>query len=319
MTTLLTRRALLRAMAMGSAGFALGGTGLGCAVPGLRFPGGQRRRRLRLVFYTDVHARTEWDTPLALARATEAINAERPDLVLAGGDLVAGGFRSSAEKMAPRWDVYMQMHRGIEAEVRAAVGNHDLVAAAPRDGTPPAADPRAVYRTRLELDRSYYSFDANGVHFVVLDAIRVVGGKEEYHGTIGAEQRDWLREDLSRVLGGTPVVAVTHIPLLTAFYGATQGLAMAAPRNRVVTNNVEVLRLFEGHGLVLVLQGHLHVAEAVQWRGTTFLTGGAICGKWWRGAWHGTPEGFCVVTLEGERVQWRYVPYGWEARRPDGA
>jgi hypothetical protein len=31
----------------------------------------------------------------------------------------------------------------------------------------------------------------------------------------------------------------------------------------------------------------------------------------WRGAWHGTEEGFGVVTLTGDEV-------GWEAKRPDG-
>ena len=35
---------------------------------------GAERRKLRLVFYTDVHARTEWETPLALEQATAAIN-----------------------------------------------------------------------------------------------------------------------------------------------------------------------------------------------------------------------------------------------------
>ena len=92
---------------------------------------------LRLVFYTDVHARTEWDTPVALAQATQAINASNPDLVLAGGDLITDGFQSSAATVAPRWDVYVNMHEGIEADLYPAIGNHDLVAAIPEDGTPP--------------------------------------------------------------------------------------------------------------------------------------------------------------------------------------
>ena len=57
----------------------------------------------------------------------------------------------------------------------------------------------------------------------------------------------------------------------------------------------------------------------LQWRGTRFITGGAVCGKWWRGVWHGTEEGFGVLTLTGNRVDWEYVDYGWEARRPANA
>ena len=78
---------------------------------------GSQRGTLRLIFYTDVHARTEWETPLALARATEAINAGKPDLVLAGGDLITGGFQSSSETVAPRWDAYLKMHEGVEADL----------------------------------------------------------------------------------------------------------------------------------------------------------------------------------------------------------
>ena len=274
---------------------------------------------LRLVFYTDVHARTEWETPVALAQATQAINASNPELVLTGGDLITDGFQSSAATVAPRWDVYVKMHEGIEADIYPAIGNHDLVAAIPEDGTPPAADPRAVFRQRLGVARTFYAFDAAGYRFFVLDSIEVSGGELKYRGWIGEEQQEWLRSELSRLPRTTPLVVVLHIPLLTAFYGATKGTTFPAPPNRVVANNREVLKLFAEHNLVLVLQGHLHAKELIRWRDTTFITGGAICGKWWRGDWFGTREGFNIVTLSGERVDWEYREYGWTARRPRNA
>jgi hypothetical protein len=109
------------------------------------------------------------------------------------------------------------------------------------------------------------------------------------------------------------------MPLLTAFYGATAGTTVAAPPNRVVVNNREVLGLFAEHNLMLVLQGHLHAKELIRWRDTTFITGGAICGKWWRGDWFGTGPGFNIVTLSRDHVDWEYVEYGWTARRPRNA
>ena len=111
---------------------------------------------------------------------------------------------------------------------------------------------------------------------------------------------------------------VAHFPLLTGFYQMTGGIEEPVPANRGVVNNREVLAAFENHRLLAVLQGHLHVAELMRWRDTTFITGGAVCGKWWRGKWHETPEGFGVLLLHPDRVEWEYRAYGWEARRPAG-
>ena len=117
---------------------------------------------MRMVFYTDVHARTEWDTPDAMALAANAINARKSDMVISGGDLITDGFQSSYHKVASRWDAYMKMHRAIKADIYLARGNHDLVAAIPEDGTPAADNPRAVYIDRMGLERTYYSFNAVG-------------------------------------------------------------------------------------------------------------------------------------------------------------
>ena len=37
---------------------------------------------LRVVFFSDIHTRTEWDTPEALRMAADAINARQADLIL---------------------------------------------------------------------------------------------------------------------------------------------------------------------------------------------------------------------------------------------
>lgn len=274
------------------------------------------RPKLHFVFYTDCHTRIEFDTPRALDMAAGAIRRESPEIVIGGGDFITDGFQNHADFVAPRWDAYLKFHHALGAENFPAIGNHDLVAANPEDGRPGAADPRAVYRDRLGLVRTYYAFDAGGYHFVVLDPMEVVGGDLQYRGYVDAAQLDWLRDDLSRLAPGTAVIAVTHMPLATAFYQMTEGNEAEMPANRVVVNNRDVLDAFAGHNLILVLQGHLHVLESLKWRSTHFVTGGAICGKWWRGSWHGTPEGFCVFDLDGDDVRWRYVTYGWQAQRP---
>lgn len=303
------RRRFLGVLGAGGAALAVG-----CAGPRAAWrPSGLVPAKARLVFYTDVHARTDRGVPAALLRAARAINAEAADLVLGAGDYVHGGFESRAAEMAPRWDAYMAMHEAIEGPHYPAIGNHDLVAAQPEDGGPASADPRAVCRERLGLARTYYAVDALGYHFLFLDSVEVVGGELGYRGFIGAEQMAWLKADLAALDPAVPVVLVTHLPLLTFFPSATEGGTVAARPDRVVVNNLEVIEAFRDHNLVLVLQGHLHLSDVLRWRGTTFLDGGAVCGAWWGGAYYGTVPGYNVITLKGSHVAWRYAPYDWRA------
>lgn len=306
----ISRRRFLRLT--GSALLATGSSSLISSCASLK----PHNRKLRFVFYTDVHARTEWDTPIAMARAADAINAQQADFVITGGDLITDGFQNSAATVAPRWDAYMAMHNAISSDIYPTIGNHDLVAAMPEDGSPPAPDPRSIYLDKMGLDSTYYSFDTNGYRFFVLDSIRISQDEYKYHGYISEKQLEWLKQELSKTPPDVPLILVTHIPLLTTFYAATQGATYSAHPNRVITNNTEVLKIFTKHNLILVLQGHLHIKERLLWRNTTFITGGAVCAKWWRGPWHGTMEGFNVITLEGNKVDWEYIEYGWQARRP---
>ena len=307
----ITRRNFLGKMITGFALFA------GCSLKKTKWPAlGSDKGSVRLVFYTDVHARTEWETPVAMSRAVDAINGQKADLVIAGGDLITDGFQSSVTKVTPRWNAYMNMHQGIGSDVYPAIGNHDLVAAIPEDGTSAAENPRAIYLGHMGLDRTYFSFDAVGYHFIILDAIHVTGDEYKYQGIIWPEQLEWLKRDLSSIPQGTPVVLVSHIPLLSTFFSASHGATYAAMPNRVIVNNRDIFKAIENHNVILVLQGHLHIEEMIRWQNTTFITGGAICGKWWRGYWYGTPEGFGIITLTATHVAWEYIDYGWEARRP---
>jgi len=274
---------------------------------------------LRLVFFTDIHARTEWDTPEAMMTAARAINQHQADVVICGGDMITDGYQSSVETVAPRWEAYRAMHDAIQPSPRFVLGNHDLVAVEPDDGTPPAEDPRADAKARMGMTETYGSFDAGGYHFILLDSMQVTTDEYKYRGYIDEVQMDWLRRDLENVAKSTPIILVSHMPLLTSFFQMTRGTEAPVPPNRGVVNNLVVLAQFEHHKLLLVLQGHLHVNEMMRWRETTFITGGAVSGKWWRGEWHGTSEGYGVLNLHPDRVDWEYHTYGWTARRPANA
>jgi 3',5'-cyclic AMP phosphodiesterase CpdA len=92
----------------------------------------------------------------------------------------------------------------------------------------------------------YYSFDAGGVHFVGL--VNVVDLKAGGLGNLGAEQLEWLEDDLKGKSKSTPVVVFAHIPLWTVYpqwgWGTEDG--------------ARALDYVKGFGSVTVLNGHIH-------------------------------------------------------------
>ena len=92
----------------------------------------------------------------------------------------------------------------------------------------------------------YYSFDANGVHFIGL--VNVVDLKAGGLGNLGAEQLEWLEQDLKGRSKSTPIVVFAHIPLWTVYpewgWGTEDG--------------ARALEYLKGFGSVTVLNGHIH-------------------------------------------------------------
>lgn len=273
----------------------------------------QPSRGMRIVFYTDVHAMMKRGAANAVLLAAQSINELKPDLIIGGGDYIDGGFGGTNASMEPHWELYMSMHSAMNAPIYPAIGNHDLVAVQPKDGSQPNSDPRQMYKQHLGLQKTWYSFDDSGYHFIVLDSMNIIGGDEGYEGRLSGTQTSWLIEDLARTEKSTPIIVTLHMPLLTSLFAVTDGNLKGAPANRVMVDNVEILKLFNEHNLLLVLQGHLHIAEVIRWRNTTFITGGAICGSWWRGPRMGSEEGFYVIDIKDNEVDWQYVDYGWNA------
>ena len=124
-------------------------------------------------------------------------------------------------------------------DVHYVPGEHDLV------------DPEAgkLYRERYgrgTKGAGWYSFDANGVHFIGL--VNVVNLKAGGLGNLGAEQLEWLEDDLKGRSASQPIVVFAHIPLWTVYpqwgWGTDDG--------------AKALGYLKGFGSVTVLNGHIH-------------------------------------------------------------
>ncbi len=304
----LTRRDFLKSAALTASGAWLAG----CA--NTRRAGS---REFRFIHYTDSHIRSEFDVPRAVEMSLTKAASFRPDLMLVGGDLITDGYTSDEPTAASRFDIFLERSKHLDCPSYYCVGNHDLVGVEPPQGAKKSADPRSVYREKLGLSRTYYSFDHRGWHFVVLDSLQIPNDRGlKYIGWVDEEQMAWLAADLTAVGRDRPIVVLTHVPLLTVFFQREKSALEAAPADRIVVNGTDVIQLLAAHNTKLVLQGHLHIRERIEYGGITFITGGAVSGKWWRGAYYGYPEGFGVVTLAENSFQYEYKTYGWVATRP---
>ena len=197
-----------------------------------------------------------------------------------------------------------------------SVGNHDVYAIG---GSAPVSKDnpewgKAMWQKRTGAKNRYDTFDFGGYRFVTLDSVGVAeGGK--WWGELDAEQMTWLDNLLRKTGDKQPVVFLTHIPILTLFGQYTGGTTQALGEGMIVKNGKEFAELIRPYNTKAVFQGHTHVVEACTYLGTQYITGGAVCGEWWKGKRLGVhPEGFTVVTVRGETLTHRYVPYGWKAQ-----
>ncbi|HET7208983.1 MAG TPA: metallophosphoesterase [Terriglobales bacterium] len=92
----------------------------------------------------------------------------------------------------------------------------------------------------------WHSFDHKGVHFVGL--VNVVNLKAGGLGNLGADQIEWLEDDLKGHGSSTPIVAFAHIPLWAVYPEWGWG----------TQDSAQALSYLKRFGSVTVLNGHIH-------------------------------------------------------------
>lgn len=199
----------------------------------------------------------------------------------------------------------------------SAPGNHDLNFDSP-------SDELSLETFRSVYGPPYYSFDYGRVHFVVLDSIIFRGAtaaepRGGYSGDIDAANLEFLKKDLSFVPTDTLVVLMMHYPIVSR----EEKLNMKSRQ--------EIYRLIERRPSFSI-SGHRHyqdpriVGREDGWEGAEphhHLVHATASGSWWRGEpdelglphatmSDGTPNGYSIVTFDGNRYSVRYKV----ARRP---
>ena len=265
------------------------------------------------IFFTDTHIEPELDAAHGCDMCFRKIAGLQADFAMMGGDHVFDALSVDRTRATTVFDLYKKTEQSLQLPLYHTIGNHDIFGVSTKSGASPS-DPgygKKMYEDRL--GRTYYSFDHKGWHFVVLDSIQPTEDRM-WQARIDDAQLSWLKEDLGRVGVATPVIVTVHVPLVTAFATYAENVATGQKYNTLtVANAPAVLASFEGHNVVAVLQGHLHVNELVVLKNTQYIIGGAVCGNWWRGARMGFPEGFTVVSARDGKITTRYETYGFKA------
>jgi 3',5'-cyclic AMP phosphodiesterase CpdA len=269
------------------------------------------------VFFTDTHLQPELDAAKGCDMAFEKMRGLDAAFAIQGGDHIFDALGVPKARSLSLFDIYDKTQQDLGLKVYHAIGNHDVVGVYKESGIAPSDPLYGKKYYRDHIGKTYYSFDAKGVRFIVLDSIFITPDRH-YEGRIDEDQLAWLKAELAGVAAATPVIVVSHIPLVTAYmdYNDEVAASNARPHQLSVANTNQIFPLFHGHNVLGVLQGHTHVNERVEWQGVPYMTSGAVCGNWWHGTHLGSAEGYTVVSIRGGKLTTRYETYGFKSVEP---
>lgn len=262
--------------------------------------GEQESDDFTFVYYTDLHIGEGVGGAEQLAETLEEIASLQPTprFCIDGGDITLQG--DCGER-------YEAILNGYPLPVHHSMGNHEHLV--------DSSDPKRAYRNLF--GPTYYSFNYGGVHFLILDAMKVDLSQEGWRNVVGEMsscELNWLKADLAHIGAKTPVVVASHIPLWTTF-DERRGVGRYGEPAWLVMNYEAVLQALRPYNAQLVLQGHLHENEHHWEHGIHFLTTGSVCGSWWDRSGDtlcpdGAPRGYRIVRVVGHQISSAYKSAG---------
>ncbi len=274
----------------------------------------------RIVHMTDFHVQPELQAARGMEKALVHAMGQKPDLVLAGGDLIMDGLSVDEDRAKKQWAIYNRILKAhVSVPVHSAIGNHDAWGWNPKSGTT-GREPKwgkIWWKEATQSTDTHYTFDFRGWRFIVIDTVGHTPGSWE--GTVDPNQLEWLTDVLKStpatmpvlVMGHVPVISVT--PMMTSWNDSHKEWEYGNLSQ--VRENVAIKNLFLQHPNVKIcLSGHTHMVDRVDYNGVSYLCGGAVCGAWWLGRHQDFDPGYQVIDLFPDGTFKReYVAWGWTA------
>jgi predicted phosphodiesterase len=244
----ITRRGFLKASAATLAGITI--APLSCTQ---RAALGRRRGNARFGIVTDSHyadaeavgSRYYRHSLDKLTECIELMNTQKVDFLIELGDFKDQDKPPVEQKTITYLQAVETVFQKFNGPTYHVLGNHDM------DSISKEQFLTNVENTGIDQSKSYYSFDFNGLHFVVLDANYKTDGTDYNHGNfdwtdtnIPPAELNWLREDL----------AAARWPTIVFIHQLLDGTGSV-----YVNNATDIRQILEQSGKVTaVFQGHHH-------------------------------------------------------------
>lgn len=304
---------------------------------------GGKRRLARVAHVTDSHTQPERFAFEGTCAMWEHLNAlaDKPDVVLHGGDIIFSSFEKTRQRSQEQWDLYLQSVRAHNRlPLHHCLGNHDIWGWNKKESQTTGNEQgwgKAWAIDLLGMPGPYYAFNAKGVKFIVLDTVQP-RGETFYEGGLGDAQLEWLAGELGDAT--TPVVILTHIPTIHASTMLVDARTNADNNwvtggGSLLMDRAKVVNLIASRkNIAAVLSGHIHMVERIDYAGTSWINSGAVSGSWWQSQGQSreffasrrndptmlqrpdraTPGyGLLDVYSDGS-IGWEYVEWGWVDR-----
>jgi len=287
---------------------------------------GSRRRALRFAHLTDSHVQPELRAGEGLTACFRHAQsqADKPELIVHGGDHIMSAFGEDAARTKLQWDLYTSIVKGeVAVPVESCIGNHDIwgwnKAKSGTTGSEPNYGKKWAQEV-LGLSAPYRTFDRAGWRFIILDSVQPDG--EFFRGELDQPQFDWLKEQLARTPRDMHVIIVSHIPILSSTSIVVLPNAEESGREWKISAAAmhidarRIIKLFDEHPNVrLCLSGHTHLLDRVEFSGVTYICDGTVCGARWKGPNQRCREGYGLIDLfDDGSFEHAYQPYAWNAQ-----
>lgn len=211
--------------------------------------------------YWNEHARNEAEFGAnTIELAIDTVGEENVDFIMHTGDFV------ETAQVEDEWvDILEQTKEThLSYPFASAAGNHDEYSIGMYGEYGDAVPEKFNEHVNVDAANdaisggSYYSYDYNGAHFVVLNSND--NKEEDENGeskAFGEEQLEWARQDIeeARANGANWVVLAYHKPIFSKSYHSLQDSDVQAVRD-------EFMSLIDELDVDLALQGHDHVVSA---------------------------------------------------------
>jgi len=182
----------------------------------------------------------DWGCTKNTKKTVDLIESQNPDLVFSLGDT----------SYQPKINCWEKIVRPISDKIKAVIGNHDVM----------SPNLLEQHMKQFGLDKSYYSFDYNNIHFLMMDSESsyLPGTDPDFSDLTNTDQYRFIEKDLSNAsknLAIKWIIVMSHRQFYSSFCGLHDSCEPIKKLRDVYHP------LFEKYGVDVLFSGHAHNYE----------------------------------------------------------